>query len=86
MEKKLCRSNSLWRQKRLNEKHIEKQLGHANLPTVILQYPPKFRKQRKELQNCGNYQPCRRFLEEDFAKQIIIECRATPTVSFQTRL
>ena len=28
----------------LNEKYIETQLGHANLPAITLQYPPKLRK------------------------------------------
>ena len=45
-----------------NEKHIEEQLGHANLPAITKKYFSKYKKQRQELQNCGNYQPCRRFL------------------------
>ena len=49
----------------LNEKHIGTQLGHENLPAITLQYPPKLRKQRQELQNCGKNQPCRRFLKEN---------------------
>ena len=40
----------------LNEKHIETQLGHTNLPAITLQYPPNLRKQRQELQNCGKNQ------------------------------
>ena len=40
---------------------------------------------RQELQNCTN-QPCRRFLKESFAKQIIMDCRTTPAVHFKTRL
>ena len=70
----------------LNEKHIETQLEHSNLPAVTQYYPPKLRNQRKKLKNCGKYQPCRRFLEEDFAIQIIINCRTTPAVNFKTRL
>ena len=34
----------------LNETNIKKQLGHANLAAVTLQYPSKYRKQRQELQ------------------------------------
>ena len=33
----------------LNEKHIEAQLGHANLPAITLQYSSELRKQRQEL-------------------------------------
>ena len=34
----------------------------------------------------GKYQPCRRFLEEDLAMQITIDCRTTPAVNFKIRL
>ena len=70
----------------MNKKHIEKQLEHSNLPSVTLQYSSDLRKQRQELQDCGNKQPCRRCLKEDFAIQIIIDCRTTPAVNFKTRL
>ena len=30
-----------------NEKHKETQLGHANLPAIILQYPPNLRNKDK---------------------------------------
>ena len=69
-----------------NEKHIETQLDHANLLAIPLQYPPKLRKQRQELQSCGKNQRCRRFLEENFTKQIIMDCRTTAAVNFKTRL
>ena len=61
----------------LNEKNIEDQLKHSILPAVTLQYSSELRKQRQELQNCGKYQSCRRFLKEDFAIQIIMDCRTT---------
>ena len=50
----------------LNEKHIEIQLQHSNLPHITNQYSLELKKQRQELQNCGKYQPCRKFLREDF--------------------
>ena len=31
----------------LNEKHIETQLGHANVPDITLQYASELRKQRQ---------------------------------------
>ena len=34
----------------------------------------------------GKNQPRRRFLNENFAKQIIIDCRTTSAVNFRTRL
>ena len=70
----------------LNEANIKGQLKHSNLAAVTLQYPVKYRKQRQELQNCGNYQPCRIFLKESLAVQIIIDCRTTPAVNSRTKL
>ena len=45
-----------------------------------------YKKYRLELQKCAKNQPCRRFLEEGFAIQIIMDCRTTPAVNFRTRL
>ena len=73
-------------EKWLNEANIKSQLKHSNLAAVTLQYPVKYRKQRQELQNCGNYQPCRIFLKESLAAQIIIDCRTTPAVNSRTKL
>ena len=70
----------------LNEINIKDQLKHSHLAAVTLQHIPELRKQRQELQDCDNYQPCRRFLEEDFAMRIIIDCRTTPAVNFKTKL
>ena len=55
----------------LNEKHIETQLEHSNLLAITNKYYPELRKTRQESQNCSNCQHCRRFLEEDFAMQIM---------------
>ena len=73
--------NKIW----LNEKHIEEQLGHSALRNISLQYPLYLRKQRQELQECVK-QPCGRFLREDFAVQIIMDCRTKTAVNFKTRL
>ena len=45
-----------------------------------------YKKCRSELQNCGKNQPCRGFVEEGFAIQIIMDCERTPAVNFRTRL
>ena len=70
----------------LNEKHMEVQLQYSNLPHITNQYSSELKKERQKLQNCGKYQPCRKFLREDFAIQVILDCRTTPAVSFKTRL
>ena len=70
----------------LNETNIKDQLKLSNLAAVTLQYSSELRKQSQELQDCDNYQPCKRFLQEDFAMQIIMDCRTTPAVNFKAKL
>ena len=67
-------------------KKLKYQLKHSHLAAVTLKYSPELRKQRQELQDCSNHQPCRRFLEEDFAMQIIMDCRTTPAAILKTKL
>ena len=69
----------------LNEKNIEEQLEHKNLAAIILKYLYKYRKHRCELVNCGNYQPCRRFLKEYLAIKLIMDCRTAITVVVRNR-
>ena len=56
------------------------------MPAITSQYSSELRKQRQELLNCDKNQPRRRFLKENFAKQIIMDCRTTSAVNFRTRL
>ena len=72
--------------KLLNEKHIDDQLKQSNLQAITLQDSPKLRKQRQEIQYCGDNQPCRKLLQEDFAVQIKMDCRTTPAVRFRAKL
>ena len=86
MAKKWCRRDDFKGKNWLNEKHIEVQLQHPNLPHITNQYSSGLKKQRQELQNCGKYQPCRNCSREDFAIQVILDCRTTPAVSFRKKL
>ena len=70
----------------MNKKHIETQLEHSNLVAVTNKYSLELRKERQELQDCGNCQPYRRFLKENFAVQIIMNCRTTPAINIKTKL
>ena len=70
----------------LNKKHIETQLEHSNLPAITNKRDLMYKKCRSELQNSGKNQPCRTFLKEGFAIQIITDCRTTPAVNFKARL
>ena len=53
--------NTLW----LNEKHIEEQLGHKNLPAITNKYDKIYKKYRYELVDDPIKQPNRRFLRID---------------------
>ena len=59
----ITKETSLNQKKTLNQTNIKGQLKHSNLVAITLKYPLKYRKKRQELQNCGKYQYCRRFLE-----------------------
>ena len=69
----------------LHEKHIEEQLKYRNLREGTSKYPLYLRKKIQELQKY-NKQLCKRFLREDFAVQIIMDCRTTPAADSQKRL
>ena len=53
--------NTLW----LNEKHIEEQLGHKNLPAITNKYDKIYKKYRYELVDDPIKQPNKRFLRID---------------------
>ena len=55
--------NILW----LNEKDIEEQLGHKNLPVITNKYEKIYEKHRYELVDEPIKQPNRRFLRIDLA-------------------
>ena len=69
----------------LNEKHIEKQMGHSALRNITNQYPPEFKKQRQKLLDCSK-QPRRKFIKEYFAIQIIMDFGSRLAVNFKTKL
>ena len=58
----------------LNERHVEKKLGHKNLPACANQYPKEYKKQRSELNESTN-QPNRRFIHVDLALKVIMNSR-----------
>ena len=70
-------------EKWLNEKHIEKQLDKSTFNKTAMKFPLEFSKKRQELiENCIN-QPCRRFIKENFAVLLIMDCRTISAVSFR---
>ena len=74
--------NTLW----LNEKHIERKLGHKNLQFIINKYDKMYKKHRHELVNDPKKQPNRIFLRSDLALKIIMNCRADESCNLKRNL
>ena len=74
--------NTLW----LNEKHIEEQLGHKNLPAITNKYDKIYKKYRYELVDEPIKQRNRRFLRIDLALKIIMDCRTDESCSLKRNL
>ena len=69
----------------LNERHVEKKLGHKNLPALTNQYPKEYKKQRSEL-NESTEQPNRRFIHVKLALKVIMNCRTDKSCKFKKTL
>ena len=74
--------NTLW----LNEKYIEEQLGHKNLPAITNKYDKIYKKYRYELVDEPIKQRNRRFLRIDLALKIIMDCRTDESCSLKRNL
>ena len=58
----------------LNERHVQKQLGHTNLVQLTRRYDKKYIKHRSEL-NKSTKRPNRKFIHIDLALKITMDCR-----------
>ena len=67
----------------LNEKNIEEKLGHKNLPVVTNRYDKIYKKRRYELVDKPIKQSNRRFLHNDLALKIIMDCRTDKSCSLK---
>ena len=74
--------NTLW----LNEKHIEEQSGHKNLPEITSKYDKIYKKHRYELVDEPIKQPNRRFLRIDLALKIRMDCRTDESCTLKRNL
>ena len=74
--------NTLW----LNERHVQKQLGHKNLPAVTSKYDEEYRKRRYELIDESIKQSHRRFIRSDLTLKIIMDCRTDESCNLKRSL
>ena len=72
--------NKLW----LNEKHIEEQLGLINISSN--KYDEENKKYRYEIMDEPKKQPRRRFLRNNLALKIIMNCRTNESCNFKRNL
>ena len=68
---------ALW----LNERHVQQQLGHKNLSALTNKYDKQYKKCRSEL-NESKKQSYRRFIHNDLALKIIMDCRTDESCNF----
>ena len=70
---------------RLNERHIQKQLGLKNLPALTNKYDKEYKKQISKL-NKSTKQSHRRFIHVDLALKVIMDCRTDESCKFKRNL
>ena len=71
----------------INEKHSEAPLGYKNLASNKTQfYSDKFKKRRCEIQDCEDFQPCRKFIAEELAIHLIIDIKTVKAAELKIKL
>ena len=67
----------------LNEMHLQEQLGHKHLRAVTKKYYEEYKKYRYELINDLIKQPNRKFIRNDLALKIIMDCRTNESCNLK---
>ena len=65
------------------EKHVEKRLVHSNLTVITNKYDSKCKNSQYELKKNFKKQLNRKFLREDLAVKIIMDCRTSELREFK---
>ena len=72
---------------RLNEMHIETEIGYSNLPVITNKYGPKCKKHRFELAHEPKYEPFKRFIPNDLAERLVkSNLRSDEIVAFRKKI
>ena len=69
----------------LNERHVQEQLEHKNLPAFKNKYDEEYKKCRFQL-NESTKQSCRRFIHNDLALKIIMDRRTDKSCNLKRNL
>ena len=59
----------------LNERHVQQQLGHKNLPALTNKYDEEYKKCRYEVIDDPIKQSHGRFIRNNLALKVIMDCR-----------
>ena len=71
----------------INGKDLEKALGCKNLAGNKTQhYSDEFKKRRWKIQDCEDYQPCRKFIAEDLAIHLILDTKTVKVGELKIKL
>ena len=71
----------------INEKHLEKAVGFKNWAGNKAQYySNEFKKRRFEIQDCEDFQPCRKCIAEVLAIHLILDIKTIKAGEFKIKL
>ena len=59
----------------INQGHLQEKLDLQNFSERTQYYSNEFEKMRCEIQECGNYQPCRVFIQNILAVQLTMTAK-----------
>ena len=66
---------------------METALGYKNLVSNKTQYySDEFKKRRYEIQDCEDFQPCRKFITEELAIHLIIDIKTAKAAELKTKI
>ena len=74
-------------EKWVNENYLEKVISYKNLTgNRTQQYSDELKKKRFEIQDCEDFQPCRKFIAEKLTIHLIIDIKTVKAGELKTRL
>ena len=74
-------------EKWVNENYLEKVISYKNLTgNRTQQYSDELKKKRCEIQDCEDFQPCRKFIAEKLTIHLIIDIKTVKAGELKTRL
>ena len=90
--KETCESNGIevitdkFAESWLNERHVQQQLELKNLPSITNKYSEEYKKCRYKLIDDPIKQSCRRFIHNDLALKIKMDCRTDELCNLKRNL